>query len=53
MIGRNFNIVYLFCFLQILHLPPEFADTAQREQDDVIASGTECMSGSRKSALDF
>ncbi|XP_025160491.1 elongator complex protein 4 isoform X2 [Harpegnathos saltator] len=37
----------------ILHLPPEFADTTQREQDDTIISDTGCMSGSRKSALDF
>ncbi|XP_014478886.1 PREDICTED: elongator complex protein 4 isoform X2 [Dinoponera quadriceps] len=37
--------------IEILHLPPEFADTAQREQDDAIISG--CMSGSRKNILDF
>lgn len=43
---------YTNSIFQILHLPPEFADTAQREQDDAISS-TGCVSGSRKSALDF
>ncbi|XP_032678669.1 elongator complex protein 4 isoform X2 [Odontomachus brunneus] len=35
-------------FDTILHLPPEFVDTAQREQDDVITSSTGCGSGKIK-----
>ncbi|XP_012061779.1 PREDICTED: elongator complex protein 4 [Atta cephalotes] len=35
--------------IEILHLPPEFEDTSQREQDDTVTSGIGCMSGSHKS----
>ncbi|XP_011166689.1 elongator complex protein 4 [Solenopsis invicta] len=39
--------------IEVLHLPPEFADTSQREQDESVA-GTGCASGgSHKSVLDF
>lgn len=33
--------------IEVLHLPPEFEDTAQREQDDVMAPTAGCASGSR------
>ncbi|XP_012523431.1 elongator complex protein 4 [Monomorium pharaonis] len=40
--------------IEILHLPPEFEDTSQREQDELVTSGIGCTSaGSRKSTLDF
>ncbi|KAL0129097.1 hypothetical protein PUN28_004053 [Cardiocondyla obscurior] len=39
--------------IEVLHLPPEFDDTTQREQDESITSSIGCMSGSHKSALDF
>ncbi|XP_018305557.1 elongator complex protein 4 [Mycetomoellerius zeteki] len=39
--------------IEVLHLPPEFEDTSQREQDDTVAPGIGCASGSHKSALDF
>ncbi|KYN31635.1 Elongator complex protein 4 [Trachymyrmex septentrionalis] len=39
--------------IEVLHLPPEFEDTSQREQDDTVTSGIGCMSGSHKSTLDF
>ncbi|XP_020285862.1 elongator complex protein 4 [Pseudomyrmex gracilis] len=38
--------------IEVLHLPPEFEDTTQREQDE-IAPAIGCMSGSHKKALDF
>ncbi|XP_018353520.1 PREDICTED: elongator complex protein 4 [Trachymyrmex septentrionalis] len=34
--------------IEVLHLPPEFEDTSQREQDDTVTSGIGCMSGSHK-----
>lgn len=49
-VDRNRLII---CTFQVLHLPPEFEDTAQREQDDVMAPTAGCASGSRKSVLDF
>lgn len=39
--------------IEVLHLPPEFDDTSQREQDETVTSGIGCASGSHKSALDF
>ncbi|KAL6427988.1 hypothetical protein ACFW04_008412 [Cataglyphis niger] len=39
--------------IEVLHLPPEFEDTVQREQDEAIVSSTGCMSGSRKNILEF
>lgn len=39
--------------IEVLHLPPEFEDTSQREQDETVAPGIGCASGSHKSALDF
>lgn len=39
--------------IEVLHLPPEFADTAQREQDDIVSKGVGCFSGSHKNPLDF
>ncbi|XP_067215045.1 elongator complex protein 4 isoform X2 [Linepithema humile] len=39
--------------IEVLHLPPEFEDTAQREQDEAIAPTIGCTSGSHKSILDF
>ncbi|XP_018406505.1 PREDICTED: elongator complex protein 4 isoform X1 [Cyphomyrmex costatus] len=39
--------------IEVLHLPPEFEDTSQREQDDTITPGIGCTSESNKSALDF
>jgi len=35
--------------IEVLHLPPEFDNTTQREQDEEIG----CASGSHKSAVDF
>ncbi|XP_054015423.1 elongator complex protein 4 isoform X1 [Hylaeus anthracinus] len=37
--------------IEVLHLPPEFGDTTQREQDETPQAG--CASQSRKSLLDF
>ncbi|XP_029173437.1 elongator complex protein 4 [Nylanderia fulva] len=39
--------------IEVLHLPPEFEDTSQREQDESITSSVGCMSGTRKNVLEF
>ncbi|XP_043267118.1 putative elongator complex protein 4 [Venturia canescens] len=39
--------------IKILHLPPEFDDSAQREQDDSVPSGIGCSSGTGRLSLDF
>ncbi|XP_077262512.1 elongator complex protein 4 [Temnothorax americanus] len=39
--------------IEVLHLPPEFEDTTQREQDESVTPSVGCTSGSHKSALDF
>lgn len=38
--------------IEVLHLPPEFEDTTQREQDEIPSTGG-CSAGGRKSLLDF
>lgn len=37
--------------IEILHLPPEFDDTTQREQDETLSSG--CSAGRKKNLLEF
>ncbi|EZA51157.1 hypothetical protein DMN91_005127 [Ooceraea biroi] len=39
--------------IEILHLQPEFNDTAQREQDETTESISGCTSGSHNNLLDF
>ncbi|XP_011861004.1 PREDICTED: elongator complex protein 4 [Vollenhovia emeryi] len=39
--------------IEVLHLPPEFGDTSQREQDETAIPSIGCASGSHKSVLDF
>ncbi|XP_015173299.1 PREDICTED: elongator complex protein 4 [Polistes dominula] len=37
--------------IEILHLPPEFGDTTQREQDEMSTSG--CLTSGKKNLLEF
>lgn len=39
--------------IEILHLPPEFEDTSQREQDETIVSSVDCTSGTHRNMLEL
>ncbi|KAL6256925.1 hypothetical protein P5V15_011860 [Pogonomyrmex californicus] len=39
--------------IEVLHLPPEFEDTTQREQDEIEPSTIGCASGSHIKTFDF